>query len=84
MNDLTTALLDTLEDLHDAIDHGCDRATLDTLRIKAGSLVLQMQEQLDELDYEYALMCCEIGPDMAEHYKQAYLFSIRTRLEEAA
>lgn len=84
MNDLTTALLDTLEDLHDAIDHGCDRATLDTLRIKAGSLVLQMQEQLDELDYEYVLMCCEIGPDMAEHYKQVFLFSIFKRLEEAA
>lgn len=77
LSDFIVALQDCLDDMRETLDY----VRKSELHLSAGSCILHMHEQLDQIDCEYALQICELKPEKAEQYKQAYLAFVRRQLE---
>ena len=79
--DLTTKLNDCLDDLA-VLRKKQDNPELQyALRVEAGFYLMQMVEGMDQMDYEYALLVCEIGPDIAAEYRSIYYGAVRQCME---
>jgi hypothetical protein len=71
--DLTNALQDTLDTIRGLAIVSTDSPQQHALRVSVGRIITTLQAKLDEMDYAHALFICEIGPVVANHYKQIYM-----------
>lgn len=84
IEDLINDLRDSLDDLRVLACSNLARQQQVALRINAGSIIATLREQLDDLDYAYAMFICELDSVTADHYRRIYLDAARAHAEVVA